>query len=263
MLGVLGRGAADRVVPEVNVDWRRPGQRGRYPNLGQTALGFMFPIRRQVSVRGLLAFTGFVAIGFSLAMQFTRGMFVPTITLANSLYRIVKSDSNANRNYWARFAIGTITYFVFIPSLDIFFEHLVWRVWQPQGRFSTLIYFFIQMGTLFFPVLFHAIAGLLSGLLAANATPLFLALSLMFALMWILYPISKLQNKWVDPLFDSSIVPWKSFDFYVAILSLCAVTLCMLQIISNRLKFTRHHLFVSGGTCTIAILFVIVLIGAR
>ena len=27
----VGRGAADRVVPEVNVDWRRPGQRQRYP----------------------------------------------------------------------------------------------------------------------------------------------------------------------------------------------------------------------------------------
>lgn len=26
----VGRGAADRVVPEVNVDWRRPGQRHRY-----------------------------------------------------------------------------------------------------------------------------------------------------------------------------------------------------------------------------------------
>jgi hypothetical protein len=25
----VGRGAADRVVPEVNVDWRRPGQRER------------------------------------------------------------------------------------------------------------------------------------------------------------------------------------------------------------------------------------------
>ena len=26
----VGRGAADRVVCEVNVDWRRPGQRQRY-----------------------------------------------------------------------------------------------------------------------------------------------------------------------------------------------------------------------------------------
>ena len=26
----VGRGVADRVVPEVNVDWRRPGQRRRY-----------------------------------------------------------------------------------------------------------------------------------------------------------------------------------------------------------------------------------------
>jgi len=26
----VGRGAADRVVFEVNVDWRRPGQRQRY-----------------------------------------------------------------------------------------------------------------------------------------------------------------------------------------------------------------------------------------
>ncbi len=26
----VGRGAADRVVPEVNVVWRRPGQRQRY-----------------------------------------------------------------------------------------------------------------------------------------------------------------------------------------------------------------------------------------
>ncbi len=26
----VGRGAADRVVPEVQVDWRRPGQRNRY-----------------------------------------------------------------------------------------------------------------------------------------------------------------------------------------------------------------------------------------
>ena len=25
----VGRGVADRVVPEVNVDWRRPGQRRR------------------------------------------------------------------------------------------------------------------------------------------------------------------------------------------------------------------------------------------
>jgi len=29
MLGVLGHGAADRVIPEVNVDRRRPGQRNR------------------------------------------------------------------------------------------------------------------------------------------------------------------------------------------------------------------------------------------
>jgi hypothetical protein len=27
----VGRGVADRVVPEVNVDWRRPGQRRRSP----------------------------------------------------------------------------------------------------------------------------------------------------------------------------------------------------------------------------------------
>ena len=27
----VGRGAAGRVVPETNVDWQRPGQRGRYP----------------------------------------------------------------------------------------------------------------------------------------------------------------------------------------------------------------------------------------
>jgi PHP family Zn ribbon phosphoesterase len=26
----VGRGAADRVVPEADVDWRRPGQRRRY-----------------------------------------------------------------------------------------------------------------------------------------------------------------------------------------------------------------------------------------
>ena len=26
----VGRGVAGRVVPEVNVDWRRPGQRRRY-----------------------------------------------------------------------------------------------------------------------------------------------------------------------------------------------------------------------------------------
>jgi hypothetical protein len=26
----VGRGAADRVVPKVDVDWRRPGQRQRY-----------------------------------------------------------------------------------------------------------------------------------------------------------------------------------------------------------------------------------------
>jgi hypothetical protein len=25
----VGRGAADKVVPEINVDWRRPGQRNR------------------------------------------------------------------------------------------------------------------------------------------------------------------------------------------------------------------------------------------
>ncbi len=27
----VGRGAAGRVVPEINVDWRRPGQRRRSP----------------------------------------------------------------------------------------------------------------------------------------------------------------------------------------------------------------------------------------
>lgn len=32
----VGRGAADRVVPEGNVDWRRPGQRGRYFTLSDS-----------------------------------------------------------------------------------------------------------------------------------------------------------------------------------------------------------------------------------
>jgi len=220
--------------------------------------------KRQFSLTGILAYTAFVAVAISLSLQHGRGIFFPAVFTLSAALGFIRSETNAKRIHWAKFAIGVCVYLIFVAALDRYFDHLVWRVFRPQGRFSRPIYGLIEMGTVLFPIAFHAIGAWLNGWLAANATRLLLSIWLSVTTFWVVYPLTTIYSEWINPLFNLTQLPWPSYAFAAFLLMTSALSLFALYVLSSPRGSSRvRRLIACSTTGILASLICIIVLGMR
>ena len=152
--------------------------------------GGMRSRKPQFSLLDILAHTTFVASAMTISAHFGRGLFFPTLLAFVACYRVVQSRTCKSQVRWAMFGLGVCSYLIFVPALDRYIDHLVWRVFQPPTRFQggTMAYGCIEVGTFFLPILLHAVMAFVNGWLAINTTRVLLSIWLGVILLIVLYP---------------------------------------------------------------------------
>jgi hypothetical protein len=216
--------------------------------------------KRQFSLTGILAYTAFVAVAISLSLQHGRGIFFPAVFNLAAVLGFIRSETNAKRVYWAKFAIGVCVYVIFVSALDRYFDHLVWRVFRPQGRFSRPTYNLIETGTVLFPIAFHAIGAWLNGWLAANATRLLLTIWLSATTFWAVYPLTSIRSEWINPLFNLTQLPWPSYTFAAFLLITSSLSLFGLYLLSSPSNDSRVRRTIARFTTGILVSLICILV---
>ena len=176
----------------------------------------------------------------------------------------MRAEFRATRIYWAKFAVATSVYMMFAPALDLYFDHLVWSVLQPQGRFGGTTYDLIEIGAGFFPIAFHGVGSWLNGWLAANATVLLLSAWLSAATVWVAYPLTSVHSAWLDPLFRPGVLPWPSYGFAALVLIASTLSLFSLGLLSPPGNGGRVRRVIGNySTAILSLLLCILLLGMR